>query len=378
MAGKFTAADFTERSERMEILVPDKTIKKPDVEIYGDFYNPDKPLSYGRHRIYSVGTRSIGKSTGWAIKLLLEYIRKERMWVYTRRTQDETFLTCRKWFDNAVMILNDSGYHISEFEYDGGKYIMDGKECGYVIPLSDEQKYKSSNFSMVWYLIFDEFISRNNRYLGGKGSFYEVDCMESLFQTIDRGPYKPYRDELTSVYLGNASSFYNPHFISDGIDSYLRTDTKILAPKGKQWMVELTRETEATKKIENSNAYKLSSERTRQYAFRNVTFDTGNKFIEKIKDAKEPLFNIIYENITYGVWCSHARGILYVSRKPVLSNINIAATTTDHRPNYLMVRRMSKNPYTKMLQECYESGDVRFETGKCKYAIDNYMMYMIQ
>lgn len=361
----------------MDIILKDKNIVKPDKDIYGIYYNPDITMSYGRHRIYSVGSRSIGKSTGWAIRLLLENIRKGRQFVYTRRTKEETYLTCRKWFDNAVMILNESGYHISEFEYDAGKYIMDDKVVGYVIPLSDEQKYKSSDFSQVWYLVYDEFISRSGRYLGGQGSFYEVECMESLFQTIDRGPYKPFRDELTTVYLGNASSFYNPHFISDRVDTYLRTDTKILAPKGKQWMVELTKETEATKEIENSNAYKLASERTREYAFRNVTFDANNSFIEKVKDAREPLFNIVFEGVKYGIWCSHKRGILYVSKTPTLSNINVVSTTDDHRPNYLMIRRSSKHPYTKMLKDCYDSGDIRFENGKCKYAIDNYMMYNV-
>lgn len=356
----------------------EKKIKKTEKEIFGIYYNPSRALSYHKPLIYSVGSRSIGKSTGWGIKLLLDYLNHGKKWIYTRRTQDELMLTCRTWFDNPVSILSSAGYEIKNFTYEGGNYFIDGKIAGYAIPLSMEQKYKSSNFSDVWYCVFDEFINRKGQYLGGRGSMYEVDCVESLFQTIDRGVGRPSRDELTFVHLGNAASFYNPHFIAHEIDRYLRSDTKYLSPKNEPYVVELTRETEATKEIKKSNAYAISRKRTRDYAFDNITFDSKSEFICKTETrGLEQLFNIIFDGNTYGIYVNQKKGIIYVSHRPCYTNINIAATTEDHKPNYLMVTRWSKHPYTKLLNQSYEHGLIRFETAKCKYAIDNYMLYLL-
>lgn len=353
--------------------------KKKDV--YGKFYNPTRLLSYNKVLNFSIGSRSIGKSTGFALFLLKEFIEYGRQFIYCRRTLDETQLTAPSYFDNAVNILQMSGYDIKQVTYSGGEYLCDGKKCGYAIPLSLQQKYKSSNYSDVWYILYDEFMimpGSQARYIGGStNASAEVEAMVSLFQTVDRGVGKSARNECRIIFVGNAGTFFNPFFVNYGIDRYLRPDTKYLSPKDDVYVVELTRETEATKDIKNSNGYKISTEKTRQYAYENKYADlTGDDFIEKNPHGRyAQMFNVIYDGKTYGIRQYPDAGYIYVSERECEGRPTMALTTADHKPNYLMMKNWHGHPYTKLLKEMYDRGCIRFYSYKCKLVVDFYLCY---
>lgn len=349
--------------------------------IFGEFYSPAKCLSYGRHLIFTIGSRSIGKSTGWAIWLLKEYVEKGRQWIYCRRTRDETDLTAPTYFDNAATILKSSGYPIGQVEYKGGEYLVDGVVAGYAIPLSLQQKYKSTNYSGVWYILYDEFMiapGSGSRYIGGRqASSAEVDAMSSLYQTVDRGIGQAARNETTVVFVGNAGTFFNPFFVNYGIDRLLRPDTKYLAPKGAIYVVELTTETAATAKIKDSVGYAMSTEKTRAYAYENKYADLGDMaFISKEPPGRRlPMCNFIYEGNRYGVYAYTHEGFIYVSHKYADGRQDIALTTADHKPNYLLIGRWHDHPVTKEIKQMYDLGAIRFQDAKCKLAIDFYLKY---
>ena len=61
-------------------------------KICGDFYNPKKLLSYHRPLNIVQSSRSSGKTTIFAILMLLNYIKKGKRFWYMRRTDDETVL----------------------------------------------------------------------------------------------------------------------------------------------------------------------------------------------------------------------------------------------------------------------------------------------
>lgn len=357
-----------------------KRFRKSD--LYGVFYNPIKVLSYGKFIIFSIGSRSIGKSTGWAIFLLTEFIDKGRQFIYVRRTQDETQLTAPTYFDNAANILIENGAPIKEVVYKGGVYFVDGKVAGYAIPLSLQQKYKSSNYSDVWYILYDEFMvmpGSTSGYLGGRtNSSAEVDAMSSLYQTVDRGIGRASRNETKIIFVGNAGAYFNPFFINYHIDRYLRPDTKYLSPKNDIYVLEQTSETGATKTIKESNGYKMSTEKTRQYAYENKYADLGaSAFIEKFEGRKLPLCNFSYEGDLYGLYRCNEAGFLYVCHKTCDGRQTIALTTADHDPNYLMINTWHGHPITKLLKEMYDMGCVRFSDHKCKMVIDFYLRYDI-
>jgi len=350
-------------------------------DIYGKFYNPNRLLSYGKVLNFTIGSRSIGKSTGWAIHLLKDFIDNGHQFIYVRRTQDETQLTAPSYFDNAVNILNDHGYDIKEFYYKGGEYYIDGKLCGYAIPLSLQQKYKSSNYSLVWWILYDEFMvapGSSARYIGGStNASAEVDAMTSLYQTVDRGIGRAARNETRIIFVGNAGTFFNPFFVNYGIDRYLRPDTKYLNPKKEIYVVELTTETEATKEIKNSNGYKMSTEKTKAYAYDNKYADLkGDLFIEKAPNGRHiMLCNMIYEGQTYGLYSYPEAGYLFVCHKPCDGKPSISLTSSDHKPNYLMITTWHSHPITKLLKQMYDLGSIRFSDYKCKMVVDFYLSY---
>lgn len=348
---------------------------------YGIFYNPTKILSYGKVLNFSQGSRSIGKSTGFAIMLLLDYIKNKHMFIYVRRTEDETQLTAPTYFDNALDILRSKGQEIGEFSYNGGRYYLDGEICGYAIPLSLQQKYKSSNYSQVFWIIYDEFMKMpgGSSYLGGRtNSMAEVEAMTSLYQTVDRGIGRAYRNETRIVFIGNAGTFFNPFYVNYGVDKYLRPDTKYLAPKNDIYVVELTGETEATKEIRESYGFKMSTEKTKAYAYENKFADTfGNAcFIahEPI-GTRTPLINLSYEGDIYGIYMYEALGFLYIGHKQVEGRKILSLTTDDHRPNYLLISNWRGHPVTTLIKEMYDKGCLRFSDMKCKMVIDFYLKY---
>ena len=349
-------------------------------DVYGKFYNPNIILSYGKVLNFTIGSRSIGKSTGWALFLLLEWINKGRQFIYVRRTMDETQLTAPTYFDNAVNILQDKGYDITEFYYKGGQYFLNGELCGYAIPLSLQQKYKSSNYSAVWWILYDEFMVMpgGSRYLGGSNNaIYEVEAMTSLFQTVDRGIGRAFRDECRIIFVGNAGTFFNPFFINYGVDRYLRPDTKYLSPKQGIYVLELTKETEATKEIKNSNGYKMSTEKTKAYAYENQYADiSATDFIVKEpKGTHNMLCNFVYDGQIYGLYSYAEEGFLYVNHKECLGKPTLALTTADHKPNYLMIKTYHNHPLTQLLKQMYDVGSIRFADYKCKMVVDFYLAY---
>ena len=353
------------------------------MDLYGIFYNPTKLLSYGRVLNFSIGSRSIGKSTGFAIMMLKDYIEKGRQFIYVRRTKDELVLTAPSYFDNAVDIMKSKGYEINDFYFKGGEYYLNGEICGYAIPLSLQQKYKSSNYSLVWWILYDEFMimpGSASRYIGGtSGSSAEVEAMTSLYQTVDRGIGKAFRNECRVIFVGNAGTFFNPFFIAYGIDQYLRGDTKYLAPKNELYVCEFTRETEATKEIKESNGYKMSTAKTRAYAYDNKYADLkGDEFITKNPEgAHVPLCNFIYDGETYGLYSYPSAGYYYVCKKPCDGKMDISLTTADHKPNYLMITSWHNHPVTQSLKRMYDIGAIRFYDYKCKMAIDFYLAYNV-
>lgn len=354
-----------------------------NAKIYGDFYSPERLLSYGRPWMFSVGSRSIGKTTGWAIYILNNFIKTGHEFIYMRRDKDELMLTCQGYFDNAVNIINANGGNIAEFKYDNRCYYikMEGEEeftlCGYAVDLNREYKRKSANFSKVEFIIYDEFLAPSSRgYLGSKENFlYEYDRVYSLFCSVDRGIGTPFRNEAKLICMGNNSSYYNPLFIGLGIDKYVRADSKIIAPKDELWVLEQTSVVEATKDFQNSNAYKLGNKAQLEYTFENKNDEDNSLFIERIDAPKRALFNMTFDGIKMGVYYIMNDNIIYVD-KPGNTRFDFALTSSDHTINTYLINKLSDFEGMQQLKEFLRLGRVRFSNAKNKYAVLSYFQFV--
>lgn len=347
-------------------------------DIYGNFYNPTKILSYNRPYCISLGVRSIGKSTGFAIHVLQDFIKNKHQFVYMRRTLDELKSTAPSALNNAVRIINN--YYgktvIESCTFEKNTYYVNGEIAGYAVPLSLEQKYKSIDYSNVYWIIYDEFLPRNGKYLGGKENpFFEVECLESFFQTCDRKVDEAYSNRVRLICIGNNMTYYNPLILSLGADKYLTTDTKYLAPKGEMYVIEQTLSVEATKDMKNSNVYKLATDKTRRYAFEGGI--DNNAFIGKPGGKLETICNLVYKGETFGVFYSQ-EGVVWVSKNKCPGNVKtIAITASDHSVNYMLIKNWHDSYETSILRQAYNSGCILFENGKCRFMINQYFMYDI-
>lgn len=345
-----------------------------------------RPLSYGRHFIAITGKRSTGKSTGTSLYILMNFLETGRGWIYTRRTKDEMDVTAPTWFDNAVEILN--GYitdkkHKIKVEYQGGTYLVNGVKAGIAIPLSLQQKYKSTNLSFADFIIYDEFIAfEGTGYLGGSTNpLKEFRAIVSLFQSADRTVGKAIRNEVVIIALGNNDSLFNPMYMGLGVDKYIRTDTHFLAPKGEEWMVMQMKaeDAEEAEAYKNSVGYKLSDERTRDYAYENLSKEETAKttFVQKITTPLKQLCNLHFDGFDMIMSVNYREGFIYISRGHVDGLPDYALTVADHRPNYTLTLHGGNQGYLCLLRQMYDTGSVRFESLKCKFCIDNFFKFVV-
>ena len=339
----------------------------------GDFYNPKHALTYNRPVIVCCGSRSIGKSTGWAIFAILEFLEYGRKWIYTRRTKDETELTAPSFFSNAVQIINSFGdFQIEDIKYKAGGYkiTVDGeeKDCGYTIPLSLEHKYKSSNLSDAFTIIYDEFIAKfQTDYLGSdKTPNKEYVKLLSLLQTVDRGIGKVYRNETQIVCLGNTATIYNPILIELGIPEYVTQSSKTIAPKGKLWVLERLSEVKATEGIRESYSYQLANEAERDYAYNNINADDfDDSFIGRPSRSGSYMFTVKLDGISYGV--SSDGEALYIGKpRQDITAMFYSMDVKSHGGKYDLglLSRMGSMPHIRLVRDKYNEGKLFFESIK--------------
>lgn len=354
-------------------------------EIYGDFYSPLHALSYGRPWILSLGSRSIGKSTGWLIQSIYDYLKYGKRFIYLRRTDDEVKMTAPSACDSSFMILRDAGYPIFNVLALKGKFWLYRKEddenpeeIGMYFSLSQSYKFKSANFGAANYcrIIYDEFINTDaSKYLGKQTNItYEYDRCLELYQTVDRGIGRPYRNETQFVFIANVASYYNPVCIGLGVDRYLRTDSKNIAPKGKYWICEQTASVKATDDIRNSYGYLLSDEANRAYAYDSIAFDAKMNFVKRLNCPMQGRFNIKYNDEVYGIYYVPSENCMYMSTRKN-SGITIALTTkAQDQIDYTLSIRATDSMYMMTMKKLYYLGKIICENRRARYVISNYFM----
>ena len=358
------------------------------------FWNCKKILTYGRPVIIVTGSRSTGKSTNVAIFTLLDFLENGKKFIYSRRRDKDTRLTCKTFFNNAVDIINREGdFKILGFKYEHHAYYIateyremeDGDEepeldwvkCGEAIPLANEEDYKSAVYSDYCTIIYDEFISKNrNRYLGTKDTpEAEWDALTSLYQTVDRGIDKPFRNETRLFLLANKDTAYNPVMLSLNVCDYITPGAKFTAPKGKVWVWENVKSVEATSEIQESFGYQMSSEHTQKYAYENESSYDTTFFIKKPKVSSH-FATLKLKGIVYEVRVDSEYNFYILDK--VKGNYSIIALDNDSHDNndLRLIRRWQESPTMTIIESAYRDGRLYFGNGKIQAAFVRYLDFM--
>lgn len=255
------------------------------------FYNPTKTLSHNCMMNFVVSERGSGKSFSTLLFLCKKFKQTGDQFVYIRRTEVELDLSRPKLF-NALE--SEGAVKSGEFTCEGdfifhntfsSKGTVTNKEvCGYTLSLSKVRQYKSVAFPKVKYIIVEEFIDENNKYIKN-----EVENLISIIETVARLRF------VQVICLGNLITKYNPYFTYFNIE--YNSEKEIIKDKNKGILVHTFKSEEYRKKKRETPFAKLI-EGTEYGCFilNNSNIMDNDDLIKKLKIRnKIPYCNFIIE-----------------------------------------------------------------------------------
>ena len=167
------------------------------------FYNYNKILSYNAFINILIGERGVGKTYGASKMVTNRFIKRKEEFAYIRRYKPEIKKAVPQFFE---ALKNNNEFPNHNLYTKNNKFYCDDEICGHAMTLSTAQDLKSSNFSKVTTIIFDEFIIEE-----GQKKYYlqnEVLVFLNLIETIAR-----MRDIKVFMLANPANIYTNPYFL---------------------------------------------------------------------------------------------------------------------------------------------------------------------
>ena len=165
------------------------------------FFNVGRHLSYNAFVNFFVGGRGVGKTTSGFIYTFNRYNNYDEQFVYLKRYKTEIVEFINT---NTIGQMFDNVFTKGIGEKNGWEICCEDSVCGYVLPLSAMSTFKSTMFSKVTTIIFDEVFME-------KGKTYylpnEVFTFLQFISTVQR-----LRTNLRVLLFSNNNSLYNPYF----------------------------------------------------------------------------------------------------------------------------------------------------------------------
>lgn len=329
------------------------------------YYNYDRALSYNALFSFILTTRGLGKTYGAKVRVIKRFLKYGEQFVYLRRYKDE-LSTIDTFFND---IINNNEFEGHEFKVHQKKFYIDGKLCGYAIPLSISQRLKSTSYPYVTTIIFDEFIinTSNIRYLTN-----EVVTFLEFFETVARR-----RDNVRALFLANNVSLINPYF--QYFNCVPKENNRFTLAKDGQILVEVFKDDDFNEEKYQTKFGKLIKDTTYgNYAIENESLVDNDKFVQPYKPKDLTFaFSIKFNNTELGYWISFKDSVFYVSKdiQPT-SKHRYTLTKDDHDIDFVMYDKLSAFPMFKEFIRYFRYGYVRFKDIEIKSVCYSTMKYM--
>lgn len=322
------------------------------------WYDINKALSYNCLFNFIIGPRGVGKTYSTKKRVLKNWFKKKKQFVYLRRYDTELQSTqMSKFFDDIGKEFEEN-----ELVAKDSYFYCDKKVIGYYIPLSKSAQYKSVPFPDVSMIIFDEFIIDQGmiRYLPK-----EVETLLEMYSTISRN-----RD-VPIVFLSNAITFTNPYFLF--FDIKFQEGQRVF--KRKDLYVELVDSPAFTEMMEQTRFGQLvANTNYGKYAIQNKFLRDNTTFVEKIPESSFCVFNIAVNGELYGVHRIRGSNIFYVTDKPDITlNNTISLDLDDHNESTVLKQSSTSRYWYEAFKEAYMRGEARFTSIKIKNIIISYL-----
>lgn len=180
------------------------------------YYDYNKILSYNALLNFLIGERGVGKTYGATKFVVNQYLKKGEHFAYIRRYKPEIKHAMPNFFEK----INDNKEFKDVSLYTkNNKFYCNDNIFGYAMTLATSQDLKSTNFSKVKTIIFDEFIIEE-----GQKKFYlqnEVFTFLNLVETISR------LRNVRIFLLANSASSINPYFLFFDLSLPFNNDIKL-------------------------------------------------------------------------------------------------------------------------------------------------------
>lgn len=327
------------------------------------FYNYDKISGYNATFNFIITERGLGKTYGALVKAIKNFIKNGEWFIYMRRYKSELSKAVPHIFDAIIMNNEFPDYN---FIVKGNKFYIQPKELegekgcevqfGEAIALSTANILKSTNFSAVSMIIFDEFLLATGvfHYLRN-----EVENFLDAVETIGR-----LRD-IKVYFLGNMISLTNPYFAY--FDLSLPYNSEFKTYKDGLIVVHYAKNS-AYREVKKCTKFGRLIEGTHyaNYAIDNKALCDDSSFIGK-KDNNCKNFSVIkIRGKNYGIWYQRIDSKYFVSEDYDPNNpCRFAFDKIDHDENTVLTNAKS-SPWFKVVIENYKIGNLWFESQTIK------------
>lgn len=325
------------------------------------WYNLNKTLSYNAALNLIIGVRGVGKTYTTLKRCLEDFDNKGNQLVYVKRTKEDLKKTKGKIFDQ---ILVDKGEPPSAIKVKGNTLYRNGKEMGYCVDLKSAQQLKGVAFPFVTWIVFDEFIIREED-AGQRYLHNEAEKFIELYDSIARN-----RTNVRAMLLANSISFINPYTsfwnftIPYGKNYALAQNGSVLLElvMGDADFIAMRKESAIGGIMYNTDYEKMS--------LYNKFYQDTETFIEKKGAGAKYVFTFEYEGAKFGFWVNKNKGLYFVSNDiDPYCRLNYAVTKFDHTPNTLLLQSAQQGLFS-LITKTYSQGILRFENQKCKKVVE--------
>lgn len=317
------------------------------------WYNFDRINSYNSLFHFVLTNRGFGKSYGAKKRCIDRFLKYGEQFIYVRRYKTE-LKKIYKYFED----IQDQ-YKGHEFQVKGRTFYIDGKVCGYAIPLSTSLIEKSNPYPKVCTIIYDEFIIDKGhlRYLEN-----EVEVMLELVSTICRT-----RDNVRVYFLANNVSEVNPYFtyfnikLPEGnIIKTFNEGTIVVEKNTDDVFMEQMKATKFGRLVKGT--------KYGDYSIENKSLRDSDTFIEKLPLKNcTPLSNIIYNSQRVQVWLDRKNNFYYINQKIVFDTETLSLERDDHSENSILNAKTIRFSILDDIIKSFQVGLVRFESQQVKH-----------
>ena len=325
-----------------------------------DWFDVDRLLSYNATLNFVIAERGVGKTFGCKKKFLENFLKKGEEFVYIRRYKSELEISLEGFWSQLQdnNLFTEHKLTVKSSKKSITKFFCDGKVCGYGIPLSTANILKSSSFSKVKYIFFDEFLIDCGTYHYLRN---EVIQFLEVIETIAR------MRDVRVILAGNAISVVNPYF--DFFEIGIPYNSEFKMYKDGEICVNYVKN-EAYREKKKASRFGKLIEGTEYglYAIDNKFLRDDNAFICR-RDPQARVFStIILNGNKYGVWKNWKTGHVFMSKDFEPSNPCIFAfDLADHNEETIYTKARNSNWFGAVI-EAYKLGYLHFENQSIKKA----------